>query len=103
MIVFMTVLSALAGLAFLVVLATGALRIAETLEAIGAREPPPRGKKTSFLCRIRFGVRAIETQTGHLGPQVTRLNDQLEPLAAGLGSLRDTVARIDDAVKAQGR
>ncbi len=56
--------------------------IIRELEAIG-------GTPTSYLAKIRLGVRAIETETGALAPQVTRLNE-------GLGRIRDGMSGIDD-------
>lgn len=43
---------------------------------------------TSLLAKIRMGVRAIERETSHLGPEVTRLNQ-------GLSAVRDGVVQID--------
>ena len=52
-------------------------RIVTTLERIG-------GKGDSYLAKIRLGVRAIEKETSHLGPEVTRLNEGLGRLAGQL-------------------
>jgi hypothetical protein len=46
------------------------------------------GSPTSFLAKIRMGVRAIEVETGHLPPEVTQLN-------AGLTAVRDGLVQID--------
>jgi hypothetical protein len=81
----LTALSGLAAVAFLLVLAICAIRIAVTLESIGAREPSFASKGSmSFLSKISLGVRAIEGQCSHLGKQVTDLNRDLKPLAEGL-------------------
>lgn len=63
------------------------LRIISELEQIGG-ERKGYGSPASFLSRIRLGVRAIETQTAALAPQVTRLN-------GGLSAVRDGVRAID--------
>lgn len=38
----------------------------------------------SFLSKLRLGLRAIETETGHLPVQVTKLNETLTNTGAGL-------------------
>ena len=42
------------------------------------------GSGNSFLAKLRLGLRAIETETGHLPVQVTRLNETLSKTGAGL-------------------
>ncbi len=42
------------------------------------------GDGTSFLAKLRLGLRAIETETGHLPVQVTKLNETLSNTGAGL-------------------
>lgn len=54
-------------------------KIATTLERIG-------GTGDSYLAKIRFGVRAIEKQTSHLGPEVDWLNRDLLVLNQRLGT-----------------
>ncbi len=78
MIVLLTILSALEVLAFVGALIAFLVRIVETLERIG-------GAPGSFLAKISFGVRAIEKETSHLGPQVGALNAGLTTLAGKLG------------------
>lgn len=46
------------------------------------------GSPTSFLAKIRMGVRAIEVETGHLPPEATQLN-------VGLSAVRDGLVQID--------
>lgn len=46
------------------------------------------GAPTSFLAKIRMGVRAIEVETGHLPPEATTLNE-------GLSAVRDGLVQID--------
>ncbi len=74
----LTILSALEVLAFVGALVVMLRRIVAILERIG-------GSPTSSLAKIVFGVRAIEKETSHLAPQVTRLNDGLTLLGAKLG------------------
>ena len=42
------------------------------------------GDGRSFLAKLRLGLRAIETETGHLPVQVTKLNETLSNTVAGL-------------------
>jgi len=42
------------------------------------------GDGNSFLAKLRLGLRAIETETGHLPVQVTKLNETLSNTGAGL-------------------
>ncbi|GAC1605907.1 MAG: hypothetical protein NVS3B25_35240 [Hymenobacter sp.] len=42
------------------------------------------GSGVSFLGKLRMGLRAIETETGHLPVQVTTLNTTLTNIGAGL-------------------
>ncbi len=42
------------------------------------------GDGNSFLAKLRLGLRAIETETGHLPVQVTKLNESLSNTGAGL-------------------
>ena len=88
MIVLLTALSCLAALALLAVVAVYVLRIARALEAIG-------GTPTSYLAKIRFGLRAIETETSHLQPQAAALTAGLRQLDAGLRAVeRDLGAAL---------
>ncbi|MEO6595459.1 MAG: hypothetical protein ABIP94_11965 [Planctomycetota bacterium] len=77
-------------------------RIASELEAIGNSESLKSGLGgTSLLAKIAFGVRAIETETSHLGPQATQLNTNLEHVAKGLTDLRDSATALADVVGKQ--
>ena len=42
------------------------------------------GTGASFLGKLRVGLRAIETETGHLPTQVNKLNTSLTNIGAGL-------------------
>ena len=88
MIVVLTLLSCLAALALLGDVAVYLVRILHALEGIG-------GTPTSYLAKIRFGLRAIETETGQIRPQATALTDGLRALDAGLRSVeRDLAAAL---------
>lgn len=88
--VWLTILSSLAVVAFAAVLVVYLVAILRTLEAIG-------GRPTSFLAKIRLGVRAIESETGALAPQVTRLNESASALLDGLQAV---AADLDRAAAA---
>ena len=53
------------------------------------------GDGKSFLAKLRLGLRAIETETGHLPTQVTKLNGTLSNTGDGLkvvnGHLEGTI------------
>ncbi len=81
------VLSVVGVAALFIALALFLVAITNELEAIGG--PASRFKKpVNYLSKIRLGVRAIEVETGHLVPQITKLN-------AGLSAVRDGLAVID--------
>lgn len=92
--VLLTVLSAVLVLAFFVVLAVALIHISATLESIG-------GTPTSFLAKLRLGLRAIEKETSHLAPQVTRINAGLTRVAGGLASVDKHLVGTIEAVKRQ--
>ena len=76
----LTLLTAVLVLVFFVVLAVALVYISRALESIG-------GTPTSFLAKLRLGLRAIEKETSHLTPQVLQVNAGLSQIAAGLGSV----------------
>ena len=76
----LTLLSALLVLAFFVVLAYALVRISAVLRSIG-------GTPTSYLAKLRLGLRAIEKETSHLAPQVLKVNAGLTQIGAGLASV----------------
>ena len=92
----MTLLSALLTLIFLGVLAYALIRLHPVLASIGATP-------TSYLAKLRFGLRAIERETSHLPGQATRINQQLGAVAEGLIAVDGHLERTADAVEAQGR
>jgi hypothetical protein len=88
MIVLLTLLSCLAALALLGVVAVYLVRIIRALEGIG-------GTPASYLAKIRFGLRAIETETGQMRPQAAALTAALRALDVGLRSVeRDLAAAL---------
>lgn len=78
--VLLTVLTAILVLVFFVVLAVALVHISAALRSIG-------GTPTSFLAKLRLGLRAIEKETSHLTPQVLKINAGLSQIAGGLGSV----------------
>lgn len=85
MITWLTLASCLAVVLLLGAVAVYLVRIARQLEAIG-------GTPTSYLAKIRFGVRAIEKETALLPPYVTRLNEGLQQLDGGLRAVEADLA-----------
>ena len=84
----------LAGAVLLVILVFNLVQIIATLNAIG-------GTSTSFLAKLRWGLRAIETETGHLPVEVTKLNEALTKTAEGLKVVDDHLVGTIDAVLKQ--
>lgn len=103
MIVLLTVLSALAVVALFGALVFYLVKIIEALESIGGETPKGYSSRSSYLSKITFGVRAIERQTDHLGPEVTRLNESLSQAAEGLRSIDGHLAGTIEAVGRQER
>lgn len=100
MIELLMVLTMVAVLLLVAVLVAFLTRIIAALESIGG-EPVGYSWRSSYLGKIAFGVRAIETQTGHLGPEVTKLNAGLAAAADGLGSIDGHLERTIEAVVRQ--
>jgi hypothetical protein len=91
MIILLTVLSALAVLAFVLVLTYYLFRIALALEDIG-------GHPNSYLGKINWGVGAIECETSHLEPQVGHLNEALTTLVDKLSVVDQHLRASADAL-----
>lgn len=87
----LTLLTAILALVFLGALAYALIRIDALLDSIG-------GTPTSYLAKLRFGLRAIERETSHLPPQVEKINAGLGDIAGGLvavnGHLEGTIAGL---------
>jgi predicted PurR-regulated permease PerM len=99
--VLLTVLSILAVLVLFGALVFYLVKIIQALESIGGATPRGYSSQSSYLSKISFGVRAIEQQTGHLGPEVTRLNESLTQAAEGLGSIDSHLERTIEAAGRQ--
>ena len=90
------VASVLAASALFVALAVFLVLILGELKAVG-------GSGTSFLAKIRLGLRAIEIETGHIPVQVTRLNAGLSAVRDGLVAVDGNLARLGAAIERQER
>lgn len=94
MLVLLMVLTAIVTLIFFGALAIYLYLIIQLLEAIG-------GAPDSYLAKLRLGLRAIETETGHLPVQVTTLNQGLTAVAEGLVAADQHLAGTIEAVLQQ--
>lgn len=94
MFIFLTLISALVVVAFFGVVAVYLFQIARTLEAIG-------GAPDSFLAKLRLGLRAIESETGHLPGEVTHLNENLTAVHQGLMDVDEHLHNTIEAVVRQ--
>ena len=92
--VLLTVLTALLVLVFFAVLAYALVQISATLRSIG-------GTPTSYLAKLRLGLRAIEKETSHLAPQVIKVNAGLTQIAGGLQSVDEHLVGTINAVVKQ--
>jgi len=95
MILLLTILSALAIVILVAVLAAYLIAIIRLLESIG-------GSSTSWLAKIRWGGRAIDTQTAAIPPQVTRLNQGLSAVSDGLTAIDASLGATIESVVRQG-
>ena len=87
------IITILAVLALVIVLITSLSSIHKSLQHIG-------GSGDSFLAKLRLGLRAIETETGHLPTEVTKLNEGLTKTGAGLKAVDDSLVQsINAALK----
>ena len=103
MFVLLATLSALAVVTLFGALVFYLVKIIEVLDSIGGETPRGYSNRSSYLSKIAFGVRAIERQTDHLGPEVTRLNESLGRAAEGLQSIDGHLAGTIEAVGQQER
>ena len=66
------------------------------------RELEPTGRSTtSYLAKIRLGLRAIEIETGNIPTEVTKLNGGLTQIAGGLGVVDGNLGRLAAALQRQ--
>ena len=96
----LAVLSVLAASALFIALALFLIAISNTLEQIGG-ESKDYGVAASYLSRIRVGVRAIETETAMIAPQVTQLNGTLTQVRDGLVLVDGNLGGVIGAVSRQ--
>ena len=87
-------LTILAVLLLVFVLVKYLLAIIDLLTSIG-------GDGKSYLAKLRLGLRAIETETGHLPTEVTKLNKALTDTAGGLKVVDQHLVGTIDAVLKQ--
>jgi len=92
----MTILTAVLVLGFFLVLAYSLIKVSNVLRSIG-------GTPTSYLAKLRLGLRAIEVETGHLTPQVVRVNENLTSVAGGLDAVDENLVSVINAAVAQKR
>ena len=90
--VLLVTLTCLAAVLLLVVVAVNLVRIIHALEWIG-------GTPVSWLAKIRWGLRAIETETGLLAPLVTNLNTGLGALDGGLRQVESDLSAAVAALR----
>lgn len=96
----LTLLSVVGASALFIALALFLFAISGQLEKIGGEEKG-YGVRASYLSKIRVGVRAIESETGMIAPQVTRLNDTLTKVRDGLIVVDGNLAGVITAVSQQ--
>jgi len=94
--VLLTALTAALVLVTLLVVAIALIKVIPVLRSIG-------GTPTSYLAKLRLGLRAIESETGHLTPQVVRLNEGLTAIAGGLEAVDGHLVGTIEAAVAQPR
>lgn len=56
----------------------------------------------TYLSKVTFGVRAIESQCAPIGPRVTQINRQLAGIAGGLGDLARLAGQLGDGRRSSG-
>lgn len=96
-------MSTMAWLMLISVAAAAALFIALAIFiTLILRELRPVGTTpVSFLAKIRMGLRAIETETGHIPVQVMALDIGLDRIRDGLRAVDGHVDRLGKAIARQ--
>jgi len=79
------IVTILAVVLLVVVLVSYLRAIINLLNSIG-------GVGDSYLAKLRLGLRAIETETGHIPTEVTELNKSLSDTADGLVVVNENLA-----------
>ena len=91
--VLLMVLTMLAVVALVIVLLSSLAAIHTVLQKIG-------GAPDSYLAKLRLGLRAIETETGHLPVEVGKLNTGLSKISDGLKAVDDSLVQsLNSALK----
>ena len=90
----LTFLTATLVIVFFLVLAVALVKISGVLRSIG-------GTPTSYLAKLRLGLRAIEMETSHLAPQVVAVNAGLTTVAGGLAAIDQHLVGTIAAVQRQ--
>ena len=96
----LTLLSVIGASALFIALAIFLNLITNQLEKIGG-EDKGYGVRASYLSKIRMGVRAIESETGMIAPQVTQLNGTLTQVRDGLVVVDNNLGGLIAAVTKQ--
>jgi hypothetical protein len=91
----LAVVTVAAAAALFIALVTFLFLIVSELRAAG-------GSPVSYLAKIRLGLRAIEVQTGHIVPEVTKLNGTLTSIRDGLGAVDANLGAVIAGVSRQG-
>ena len=92
--VWLTLISVIAASALFIALAAFLLLILKELNPIG-------GLGTSFLAKIRLGLRAIEIETGNIPREVPRLNAGLVAVRDGLVVVDGNLAQLASSIQRQ--
>lgn len=91
MLILLMLLTVLAAGLLLIVLVRNLNQIMECIYRIG-------GDPDSYLSKLRWGLGAIEKETGHLPTEVTALNETLGAIAEGLTGVDEHLTKTIDAV-----
>lgn len=96
----LTLISVIGAAALFIALALFLRAITRVLEDVGG--PATRFEApVNYLAKIRYGVRAIEVQTGGIAPNVIKLNAGLGAVAGGLVAIDTNLAGVIAAVSRQ--
>ncbi len=96
----LTLISVIGAAALFIALALFLRAITRVLEDVGG--PATRFEfPVNYLSKIRYGVRAIEIQTGGIAPNVIKLNAGLGAVAGGLVAIDGNLGGVIDAVSRQ--
>jgi hypothetical protein len=91
----LTLVSVGAAAALFIALVAFLFAIVRELREVG-------GTPVSYLAKIRLGLRAIEVETGHIVPQVTKLNGTLKSIRNGLRAVDANLGSVIEGVSKQG-